>query len=187
MPYKLDVVAHPYKGGTLRLEFQNRGECGACFQVRSERSSEGPWSFTVERGKSLSHLWPLGQAQGSYDLSVSGPNGFMRRFRGQAAPGAAVLEVEMRLDVRNYALVVRLKNRLREPRHVFIETAYGGHTLHEALKPHGALERRISLKPSFGWYDVTVRIDEDENFLRHAAGHLENGEHSMSDPAFGAA
>ena len=111
----------------------------------------------------------------------------MRRFRGQAAPGAAVLEVEMRLDVRNYALVVRLKNRLREPRHVFIETAYGGHTLHEALNSQGTLERRISLKPSFGWYDVTVRIDEDGNFLRHAAGHLENGEPSMSDPAFGAA
>ena len=40
LPYKLDVIAHPYKGGTLRLEFQNRGECGACFQVRSERSSQ---------------------------------------------------------------------------------------------------------------------------------------------------
>ena len=187
LPYKLDVVAHPDKGGALRLEFQNRGECGACFQVRSERSDEGPWSFTVERGKSLSHLWPLGQAQGSHDLSVSGPNGFMRRFRGQAATGAAVLEVEMRLDVRNYALVVRVKSRSREARHVFIVTAYGGHSSHDALKPHRSLERRISLKPSFGWYDVTVQIDEDDSFLRHAAGHLENGEHGMSDPAFGAA
>ena len=187
LPYNLDVTAHPSKGDALRLEFQNRGESGACFQVRSERSDEGPWSFTVERGKSLSHVWTFGQPQEHYELSVSGPNGFLRRFRGRAAPGAAAVDVEMRLDVRAYALIVRVKNRLREPRHVFIETAYGRHTLHDALKPRGTLERRISLTPSFGWYDVTVRIDEDENFLRHAAGHLENGEHSMSDPAFGAA
>ena len=76
----------------------------------------------------------------------------------------------MRLDVRNYALVVRLKNRLPEPRHVIIETAYGGHTLHEALNPQGTLERRISLKPSFGWYDVIFRIDAGRELSRQGGG-----------------
>jgi len=36
-----------------------------------------------------------------------------------------------------------------------------------------ALEKRISLKSSFGWYDVTVRADADPDFLRRSAGHLD--------------
>jgi phospholipase C len=51
--------------------------------------------------------------------------------------------------------------------------------------PRGrALEKRLSLKPSYGWYDVAVRAD-GADFLRRAAGHLENGQDSASDPAFG--
>ena len=38
---------------------------------------------------------------------------------------------------------------------------------------------------TFGWYDLTIATDADSTFLRRIAGHLENGEDSVSDPAFG--
>ena len=52
-----------------------------CFQVRSGNTSDGPWTYTVEAGQSLSDSWAVGPSnQGKYDLSVYGPNGFLRSF-----------------------------------------------------------------------------------------------------------
>ena len=42
----------------------------------------------------------------------------------------------------------------------------------------------VELLQARRWYDVAVRAD-DGDFLRQAAGHLENGNDSASDPAFG--
>jgi phospholipase C len=39
-----------------------------------------------------------------------------------------------------------------------------------------------SLVRTGGWYDLTVSVDSDSLFERRLAGHLENGEDSISDP-----
>jgi len=44
----------------------------------------------------------------------------------------------------------------------------------------------LSVKSSYGWYDLGIRVDTDPGFLRRLAGHVENGLDSASDPAFGA-
>jgi len=67
---------------------------------------------------------------------------------------------------------------------VRIEDAYGERTLTEVLPRGRSFEKRLSLKSSYGWYDVAVRADGGD-FLRRAAGHLENRQDSVSDPAFG--
>jgi len=188
LPYALDVDANVFDhgGGGLRLEFKNRGKAGACFQVRSGIGAEGPWTYTVEAGKSLANKWALGQAHGKYDLSVFGPNGFLRRFRGKVDRDAADLDVNVRLDVRDYALIVRVTNQTRKTCRVSIENGYGERAIVDWLPRGRALEKRVSLKSSYGWYDVAVRAEGDGDFLRRAAGHLENGRDSASDPAFGA-
>jgi hypothetical protein len=35
------------------------------------------------------------------------------------------------------------------------------------------------------WYDLAVTVEEDAQFRYHFAGHLENGEDSISDPIMG--
>jgi phospholipase C len=55
------------------------------------------------------------------------------------------------------------------------------------LRPGQSLDARFSLRDSFGWYDIAITVDADSSFLRRLAGHLENGEDTASDPAFGAA
>jgi phospholipase C len=67
---------------------------------------------------------------------------------------------------------------------VHIKDAYGDHMISEVLPRGRTLEKRLSLKSSYGWYDVAVRAEGAE-FLRRAAGHLENGRDSVSDPGFG--
>ncbi len=41
----------------------------------------------------------------------------------------------------------------------------------------------VDLRASKRWYDVSVTSDSDSTFLRRFAGHVENGEPGVSDPA----
>ena len=50
--------------------------------------ASGPWSYTVEAGKSLSATRSVAAGRdGAYDLSVHGPNGFLRSSKA-ASPGS---------------------------------------------------------------------------------------------------
>jgi phospholipase C len=171
---------------TFRIDFENRGDAGACFQVRSDSATDGPWTYTVEAHKSLSNSWQLAQTQGKYDLSVFGPNGFFRRFRGTAARTSTVdLDMDVSYDVGDNVLVVRITNQALGSSQVRVKSAYDDRSVVDQLPGGRALELRWPLKSSFGWYDLTITADADPDFLRRLAGHLENGQDSVSDPAFG--
>jgi phospholipase C len=195
LPYELHVDGTANAGagtsaGSFRLDFRNTGRAGVCFQVRSGNAlpgvNEGPWSYTVEPGKSLSNTWDLLASLGKYDLAVFGPNGFLRRFRGTIARNAgADLDVDVRYDCDDSALVLRITNQARVAARVSVSSAYGEKTVVDVLARGRGLERRWSLKSSFGWYDLTVVTDRDAGFLRRIAGHLENERESASDPALG--
>ena len=63
--------------------------------------------------------------------------------------------------------------------------AYSGKTRTQVLHPHSSVTYVSRLEESFGWYDLTVRVDSDARFQRQMAGHLETGKHSVTDPAMG--
>jgi phospholipase C len=184
LPYELHVVAiADIRSRTLRLSFENKGQCGACFQVRSGSADEGPWTYTVEAGKALSNTW---QRERGYDLSVFGPNGFYREFRGSVGPGAAAdFDIDVQYDLKRDAAIVHIVNRSGSRCRVQIANAYRDEVIRDELRPGRKLEKRISLEQSFGWYDLTMTSDADSRFFWRFAGHLENGRPSMSDPAFG--
>jgi phospholipase C len=187
LPYELRVDGSANVGdNSFRIDFRNTGKAGACFQVRSGNPIEGPWSFTVEADKSLSNSWPLLASLGKYDLSVFGPNGFLRQFKGTVSRAAAIdLDVDVRYDSDDSEIILRVTNQARRSSRVLIRSAYDNRTVVEVLPRGKGLEKRLSLKSSFGWYDLTVTADGDAGFLRRVAGHLENGRDSLSDPAFG--
>jgi phospholipase C len=60
------------------------------FQVRSGQAADLVRTYTVEPGKQLADTWNVAS---SYDLSVYGPNGFVRYFKGSIGSGAAALDV----------------------------------------------------------------------------------------------
>jgi phospholipase C len=187
LPYELRVDgAASLSRRTLRIDFNNTGDAGACFLVRSGIQGQGPWTYTVEAGKSLANTWDTSDDQGRYDLSVFGPNGFLRHYRGVASPSAAVdLDIDVSYDVDDYALIVRVTNQARTTCRVTASSLYGRDTWSEVLPRGKAVERRLPLKLTFGWYDLTITTDTDTYFVRRIAGHLENGDDSVSDPALG--
>jgi phospholipase C len=138
-------------------------------------------------------LWNVAQNdQSAYDLSVYGPNGFLRTFRGSVSPKAkANLDIEARYDVNAYDkddidLVLAITNRGPVRCRVSVTNAYDRDAVERELHPGQSFDERFSLRASFGWYDLAVAVDTDRNFLRRLAGHVENGRDSASDPAIGA-
>ncbi|HEV2678224.1 MAG TPA: phospholipase C, phosphocholine-specific [Aliidongia sp.] len=186
LPYELDAHGQvDLATARVQIRFTNSGAAGACFQVRSADASVAPRSYTVEAGKAISDAWAIGT--GGYDLSVYGPNGFFRRFKGSVSGRTpSIIEVGSSYDAAGCGHGLVLANRGHAACRVILTNAYTGQDFAQVLTPGESVGRYWPLAGSFGWYDFTVRVAGDEGFLRHLAGHVETGRDSVSDPAIGA-
>ncbi|MFB7637100.1 phosphocholine-specific phospholipase C [Streptomyces sp. NPDC056149] len=168
-------------GGRYTLTLSGGGAAGACFLVTSGNRTDGPWTYTTEAGKTLSDTWNTAYSQGSYDLTVHGPNGFLRTFKG---PGKkATPEVTARHDAASGRIELSLGNPGTVPCHLTLVNAYGGAKQTVRVDPGGTVTRRVDLTASKRWYDLTITADTDTGFLRRLAGHVETGKPGVSDPA----
>lgn len=182
LPYAplVDGAAAP-ADGKFTLTFSGGAAAGACFHVRSDNRTDGPWTYTTEAGKEISDTWNTAYSKDAYDLSVFGPNGFVRVFKG---PGkTAGPEVTARHDKATGNLKLTLKNAGTADVNLSVSNAYGGVAETFKVKAGGSVEHTVDLRASKRWYDVTVKSDADDTFLRRFAGHVENGQAGVSDPA----
>jgi len=184
LPYTLQAEGdlHP-ADGSLRVDFRNSGDAAAVFQVRSGNAAESPKTYTVEPHKHVTETWQV--AGSGYDLAVYGPNGFHRSFKGAATPGHADLEVRATDGDDGRELSLQITNRAHQSVRVTVLDAYTSRRKRLSLDPGESGSRSWSLAPIWGWYDLVITVDDDPQFERRLAGHLENGEDSISDPAMG--
>ncbi|MGI8841491.1 MAG: phosphocholine-specific phospholipase C [Caulobacteraceae bacterium] len=183
LPYAIEVHGLvDRQSGALRLTFINRGAAGAAFNLY--RAGGDPRFYTVEAGKQLTDALPIGPAP--YDISVFGPNGFLRHFRGLAAGG---LEVEAAHEPRGARLALTLRNTGDAAVVATVQPGDypAGAPRRHRLAPGQVIENSWSLDPAAPWYDLAVTSDADPAFLRRLAGHLETGRPSLTDPAIGRA
>ena len=68
---------------------------------------------------------------------------------------------------------------------VTIVDNYTGHSHQHYLEPGHSVPTVLNLKDSSRWYDVLITVSSDPSFVRHYAGHVENGRDSISDPLIG--
>jgi phospholipase C len=165
--------------GKLTLAFASGPKAGAAFHVTSGNRTDGPWMYTTEAGKTLSDTWNSDWSAGSYDLTVHGPNGFVRVFKGSNR--TAGCEVTARHTGGDIELTFTHKGsgtaRLK------LSDGYGGRTSTVTVRPGGKVRRTVELAAGRRWYDLTVTAEGDAAFLRRFAGHVENGQPGVSDPA----
>ena len=168
LPYRLEVTAQVAE--EIALTFDNKGKAGACFQVVSAGVMQpGPWTYTVEAGKSLKGVIPVPK---KHDLTVFGPNGFLRQFKGEGVPP---VRVEIALEGRD-DLLVTLVNETDAP----FEMRVADRPVTLAGKQRR--EEKFPLAANGHWYDLLVTAAEG-GFARRFAGHVETGKPSISDPS----
>jgi phospholipase C len=172
--------------GTFTIHFGNTGKT-AVYQVRSGNSSLGPWTYTVGRGADVSDTWDIaGNNLGGYDLSVYGPNGFLRAFKGSIAAGSANLSIRTSYDKEDNAITLSGSNRGSSTATVRVTNGYTGEVLSTDVKAGASGEHTFSLHHSSGWYDFVLEVEQDATFRYQIAGHVETGEESSTDPKIAA-
>ncbi|CAM5589656.1 phospholipase C OS=Streptomyces alboniger OX=132473 GN=CP975_30800 PE=3 SV=1 [Streptomyces alboniger] len=68
--------------GKFTLTFGGGDKAGVCSALRCRATAPtGPWTSPAEAAERYD-TWNSAYSNGSYDLSVFGPNGFLRTFKG---------------------------------------------------------------------------------------------------------
>ncbi|WP_066954006.1 phosphocholine-specific phospholipase C [Streptomyces lushanensis] len=182
--------------GRFTLTFSGGASAGASFTVTSANRTDGPWTYSTGAGQRLSDTWNTAYSNGTYDLSVFGPNGFLRTFQGSGTTAGP--EVSARHEAGETRkgheahghkgsgasrVVLTLTNASRTDRRLTITDAYGGKSVTVKVPAGGHVVHPVELHGTRRWYDLTVVSDKDRGFLRRLAGHVENGTPGVSDPA----
>ncbi len=185
LPYALHAHGRVHKSdGSLRIDFGNSGEATAVFHVRSGNAADLPRSYTVEPGKDLSDSWSvIENGATGYDLSVYGPNGFFRSFKGDY--GSANLDVRVIYDEGNGGLTMAITNQDSVKRNISVLNVYTGDSFELLLEPNGSMTRDWLSYHNSGWYDLAITVNGDADFEYRVAGHVETGKDSVTDPAIG--
>jgi phospholipase C len=181
IPYTLHADGHA-SAVSFSIDFRSSGASAGVFHVGSADGAQQPRSYTVEPGRQLTDAW---DSAAGYDLEVHGPNGFFRRFKGGAGGTGTGLTIRARYGTRQDEIFLEVSNRGSAPVQVAVSDRYSSHSTTLALPPGGAKAPRWSLARTRGWYDLVVTVHGDPQFEYRYAGHLENGQPSISDPGMG--
>lgn len=214
LPYQLYTegrLSEDKKGFQIKLSTKNevfgKDAAGAPFHIYAPdkyRTNKDvafetlkAWSYTVVAGDTLGDFWPLQNFEHDrYHLCVYGPNGFFRRYQGNANDPQATIQCEyQRTSLQGKQLTGNIELRLRnldlqrKLKVIISDNAYKSKIPTKTLdiaNHKGSLQSVIlDLTSSFGWYDFSVKVEGFENFEQRFAGRVETGKTSFSDPLMG--
>ncbi|MEU1411580.1 phospholipase domain-containing protein [Streptomyces sp. NPDC005731] len=160
----------------------------------------GPWQYTVGRCNSAMHTdgqvedyfnVGSGYGNGLHDLTVVGPDRFLRRFTGNALGPAEDIEVGC-----SYAAApttgkqaVRFRMTDRSPADVTSTITSGNYRgdgrTHRVTAGNFVDNSFNAVAHNGGWYDFTVTVSSGTTFSRRFVGHLETGAPSVTGRAGG--
>ncbi len=139
---------------------------------------QGPRLYDLDAGDGASDGFAIttapAETAGLYDLTCYGPNGFQRRFAGDAGNADGRVEVVSSFDL-GAGLVLALQNRSSNDVLMTVSNGYPtGGPWSEVVPARGVTSLTIpALADNGGWYDVTVTASSDARFLRRLAGRIE--------------
>jgi phospholipase C len=191
LPYEI-LVRGQAQASSFSLEFVNECTAGVALLVYRSVTADAPHAYTVGAMKRLDDRFAL-EPDGSYRLTVHGPNGFMRGFSGKVAlepswnAALARPEVTEAYDVAKGNIVLTLRNFGTTACEMTVFNVYAKASVKRRVVGGESADVHVDLRDFYGWYDLRVSVDTDSTFERTLAGHVETGRASMSDPAFGLA
>lgn len=186
LPYQPDVQCYTDStSNRLYVTVTNAGTASVHFAIYPNACrSDGPWQYDAPPGNSVmdSFVQPS-SANGQYDFTCYGPNGFQRRFAGNIPLDASQIEIASLIDPTAGGITLTLLNSGTNTVNFTVTNNLGSGTL-QTFNLAAASSTNCffaALTNNNGWYDLTVTADADTNFLRHLAGHIENGTFSTTE------
>lgn len=128
-----------------------------------------------------------GYGDGKYDLSMVGPNRFLRRFQGDATKAGKSVEVSTRYAVEpgtgKLALYFKMANSGSSSMKFTITSNHyrsDGPWTYTVAAGASTEDFFNAVAYNNGWYDFTITVDSDSTWSRRFTGHLETGAASVS-------
>ncbi|MFT8480155.1 phosphocholine-specific phospholipase C [Gluconobacter oxydans] len=167
LPYQLQ--ADLLSSQTLSLT--NTGAQGAVFRIRTDGVTR---HYTLDAQTSLSIPITFSDHDA---VMLHGPNGFYRRWQGKELP-----ETTLRHDPQQDVLFLSLRNTTHAPRIFHIREEYSVSERTVTLPPDSTLTTQWSIAAAAHWYDLTIQAAGVFQTTIKLAGHIENGQPSLTDP-----
>ncbi len=188
LPYAL--LAHATDNASTRsvaINFRNDGKAAAVYQVFSAPISFAVKRYTVAAGTTLIANWDWAPSTShealAYDLTVIGPNGFLRRMTSSGAFKAKV-SATLHYAAAPGDVTIRLDNGDAVARtFTIVDNRYGLAPMEVSVPAGKTIEKSWSLADSSHWYDLSITVDDDKLYLRRFAGHVETGAPGVTDPS----
>ncbi|GHG25916.1 phosphocholine-specific phospholipase C [Streptomyces filamentosus] len=147
------------------------------------------WQYTVDPGAVATDYFNIGLGSGSgkYDISMMGPNRFLRRFTGDASKAGRAIEVAARYATEpgtgKTAIWFKLTNASAGPVTFTIRSdAYRTDGPWTYTVPANSSREDFFNAVAYadGWYDFTILADVDGTWSRRYTGHIETGAPSVT-------
>jgi phospholipase C len=120
---------------------------------------------------------------GAYDIAVYGANGFLREFAGKRGGSAVEVTVTVVGGQHGPRLRVAVHNDGRSAASVRVtgtRPGAGRATTYRVPAGTTVTTDRDVIGDGHGWYDVLATVDGDAAYRRRFAGHVENGEDTVT-------
>ena len=191
LPYQPNAVIDRFEyadGGSVLawVAMTNGGDRAAHLSAYANAfRTGGPWQYTVDKDAQDFFNIGAGYGDGQYDLTVTGPNRFLRRFTGNAAVRGVEVGCTYATapDTGKQAVFFHLKNEsANQVRFTITSNNYRGDGpwTHDVAAGKTLDDYFNAVANAHGWYDFTVTADADQTFSRRFTGHLETGSDSVS-------
>ncbi|HEY2671055.1 MAG TPA: phospholipase C, phosphocholine-specific [Rugosimonospora sp.] len=145
--------------------------------------SPSTWTKTVPGAVEIGS----GAGDGRYDLTVVGPNRFLRHFTGDVTAPGSTAQVEAVYYEHGFGprptLSLRLTNTgTKAVTFTVTSSNYSSERPRMYHVPaHGSATHSVDpVARSSGWYDLSVTVSGDSSWLRRYVGHLETGADSVT-------
>ncbi len=193
LPYDfyVDAELNPQRTSVVLSFSAADKSCGVPFIVQSLRDYQNEsgknWNIALKSGDSLTDKWELAAFQKEqYDLAVHGPNGFYRRFLGSKDEPNLRVTCSTRPSGKGIILILSLENLAEKNLQVLVEDEVYLQYKKTIELAGGSKEfLEFDLSKHHNWYNLNVQAIGYDNFARHYAGHMEDGESSYSDLLMG--
>jgi phospholipase C len=176
LPYRPVVSVKPHGAAGLALALKNSGSRSTHFTLYSYAGEfTTPQHYDVQ--KELDVEVPV--TNGTFDLAVSGPNGFQYEVKGTMAGAAAGVDATVTKGRERGDVVLALRNTGSAAVTLTLESLqYVSCRQTHVVRPGRPLTLRW---PSLhGWYDIQIVTSEDVTSRRRLTGRVEDGRVGIS-------